>query len=654
MIIFVLLNIVSVLRVVLLTAFELLLSLIDLIRGVAGGQNILKELQFVPVRIATAVLLRELVTIGVKLDAARGLPIIHANFLGFDEQSHRRGPGSRFAHWSLKGIDNAISRIWRSASRSEHRDYDLWIHSDHGQEKTKSYPIEFGRTLHDAVNEVLLSYVVTRDSLLTPTSLDNETGKERLDDPDLQYAHLLGSTKLSGWLSRHFQESPTDTYVDFSIAAMGPLGFIYLQQVINNNTRLSVAHDLVDKAKVPMVVMPSVDGDDLSQARVVSAHGVFNLPADKIEIFGEDHPFLEDVCTDLIALCHHQYSGDFVLCGWAKGEPALSFRIENGAHAGPGPNETHAFALLPSDVVKGSLTQPYLNFSKLRAAAMEALGRQVITQSVVEKTELTGDQLEAEITKPHKRDFFRVMTYNVHSCTGMDGRISPRRIARINAMYDPDIVALQELEANSGSSSHIDQAVAIAGELNMNLEFHPVKQLEQGHFGNAILSKHPMRLLDASPLSANPKRNRPNIKPLDQARGVMEVEVDYRGKTFTMINTHLGLTAEERKQQVVDLLAAPRFTSEKKAMILCGDFNATRAHHTHRSISKVMKDVEVIFENKKRKKTFPAKFPALRIDHIFVANEVSVRDVMVPSNQLTKVASDHLPLIADIEFDLAE
>jgi endonuclease/exonuclease/phosphatase family metal-dependent hydrolase len=81
-----------------------------------------------------------------------------------------------------------------------------------------------------------------------------------------------------------------------------------------------------------------------------------------------------------------------------------------------------------------------------------------------------------------------------------------------------------------------------------------------------------------------------------------------------------------------------------------GDFNSTRRQHTHQAISKVMKDVEVQFEKKSFKKTFPAKFPALRLDHIFVANDVNVRDVIVPSNQLTKVASDHLPLIADIEL----
>ena len=67
------------------------------------------------------------------MDISRGLPIIHINFLGYDEQSHRRGPHSRFAHWTLKGIDDAIARLWRAANHAAWRHYEVWVYSDHGQ-----------------------------------------------------------------------------------------------------------------------------------------------------------------------------------------------------------------------------------------------------------------------------------------------------------------------------------------------------------------------------------------------------------------------------------------------------------------------------------------------------------------------------------------
>jgi hypothetical protein len=69
----------------------------------------------IPARVGINILLRELITIGSKLDIARGLHIVHLKLLGYDEQAHIRGPTSNFAHWSLKGIDDAIERISRAA-----------------------------------------------------------------------------------------------------------------------------------------------------------------------------------------------------------------------------------------------------------------------------------------------------------------------------------------------------------------------------------------------------------------------------------------------------------------------------------------------------------------------------------------------------------
>jgi endonuclease/exonuclease/phosphatase family metal-dependent hydrolase len=90
------------------------------------------------------------------------------------------------------------------------------------------------------------------------------------------------------------------------------------------------------------------------------------------------------------------------------------------------------------------------------------------------------------------------MTYNVHSCIGMDGKVAPRRIARVINRYMPDIIALQEVDVDRAASLHIDQARALAAELNMNLYYHPVRCFDGEQFGNAILSRHPMRLIDAS------------------------------------------------------------------------------------------------------------------------------------------------------------
>jgi hypothetical protein len=60
-------------------------------------------------------------------------------FFGYDEQAHRRGPGSAFAHWTLKGIDGVVRDIYRTAMRSRCRNYQIVIYADHGQERVKNY-----------------------------------------------------------------------------------------------------------------------------------------------------------------------------------------------------------------------------------------------------------------------------------------------------------------------------------------------------------------------------------------------------------------------------------------------------------------------------------------------------------------------------------
>src|SRR6185369_9345597 len=129
----------SLMRILTLLFVEFLVAVWDLFHGVFKGENLLMEARTLFSRVFVCIGLRELVTIGVKIDVTRGLPVVHANFLGYDEQAHRRGPSSAFAHWSLKGIDRAIKRIYRAARRSGRRDYQVWIYSDHGQEKTSLF-----------------------------------------------------------------------------------------------------------------------------------------------------------------------------------------------------------------------------------------------------------------------------------------------------------------------------------------------------------------------------------------------------------------------------------------------------------------------------------------------------------------------------------
>ncbi|RYD26085.1 MAG: oxidoreductase, partial [Verrucomicrobiaceae bacterium] len=144
----------KLLRMTGLALIEIFIAFVDAVRGLYEREGLFRELAFVPARVAVCVVLREAIRFRVLLDIERGVRVIQANFLGYDEQAHRRGPGSAFAHWSLKAIDSAVRDIYKAAHDSRFRDYELIVYSDHGQETSIPYPRAHGRELDEALAEV--------------------------------------------------------------------------------------------------------------------------------------------------------------------------------------------------------------------------------------------------------------------------------------------------------------------------------------------------------------------------------------------------------------------------------------------------------------------------------------------------------------------
>ena len=95
----------------------------------------------------------------------------------------------------------------------------------------------------------------------------------------------------------------------------------------------------------------------------------------------------------------------------------------------------------------------------------------------------------------------RIVTYNVRRCLGLDGTCSPARIAEVVASCRPDVVALQELDVRRARSGHVDQAEAIARELDAgDLFFHPAFRLVDEEYGDAVITMGQARLVRDGPL----------------------------------------------------------------------------------------------------------------------------------------------------------
>ena len=238
------------------------------------------------------------------------------------------------------------------------------------------------------------------------------------------------------------------------------------------------------------------------------------------------------------------------------------------------------------------------------------------------------------------------MTYNIHSCIGMEGKISPERIARVIAQYSPDVVALQELDVGRARTGRIDQANLIAQYLQMDYHFLPTVQVRKGLYGNAILTHFPMRQVRADKLPGLP--GKPRLEP----RGVVWVAIKAGGTEIQFINTHLGLKPSERKFQAEALLGAGWLSHPdcRGPIILCGDFNASPFSHVCRRLRTLLLDAQAELADHYPKKTLFGRFPFARIDHVFVNPGIEVIGIEVPKTELTRVASDHLPLIVEVRI----
>ncbi len=236
----------------------------------------------------------------------------------------------------------------------------------------------------------------------------------------------------------------------------------------------------------------------------------------------------------------------------------------------------------------------------------------------------------------------RVLTYNVHSCIGADARLSPERVAAAIAQLHPDVVALQELDHRRMRSGQSHQARIIAESLTMDFHFHPALRIAEEEFGDAILSRLPLRLVQTGAL--------PSVGSgwFLEKRGALWVEVEAHGRRWQILNTHLGLGRGERLRQAKALLG-PEWAGAallKPPLVLCGDFNSHTGGRVHALFSSALKDVQGA--QACRYRTFPTRFPLLCLDHIFVGTCVGIGEVKVPRTALTRMASDHLPLVADL------
>jgi endonuclease/exonuclease/phosphatase family metal-dependent hydrolase len=266
----------------------------------------------------------------------------------------------------------------------------------------------------------------------------------------------------------------------------------------------------------------------------------------------------------------------------------------------------------------------------------------------------------------------RVCTYNVHSCIGIDGQFDPKRVAGVLQEIGADIIGLQEVDTSlsyepvlpavpdherrhtkstsnadtvengttvqTGAlpdkplpSHQLDYLVKATGYTAVN---GLIREKKTGLFGNVLLTRYKVLAVRRVDLTIRGGRQR---------RGALDVDLDVNGETLRVFVAHLGLGLWERHFQINRLLKVLGQDRQSRILMM-GDFNLwvslfPKLRRLHRRLGHIPLVT-----------SYPSIFPLLSLDRIWLQPKKNLSSVYAHTSALSRVASDHLPLVGAIEF----
>ena len=240
----------------------------------------------------------------------------------------------------------------------------------------------------------------------------------------------------------------------------------------------------------------------------------------------------------------------------------------------------------------------------------------------------------------------RVLTYNIHRAIGVDRRFRPERIAGILHHHDADIVLLQEVDEGAPRSRELNLAkeLAAASGYPFFALGHNVS-LRKGRYGNATLSRYPIlreRNIDLS------------VAESWIRRGCQHTRIQLaEDRTLEVFNLHLGLSARERVKQIDLLARSHEFGTVPPGipMLVGGDFNDWRSLLWPVFTERLGFQAALDGQNGGRRflPTYPAFSPQGALDRIYFRGPLELASIRRCRLQVSLVASDHLPVIAEFE-----
>ncbi len=224
----------------------------------------------------------------------------------------------------------------------------------------------------------------------------------------------------------------------------------------------------------------------------------------------------------------------------------------------------------------------------------------------------------------------RLATYNIHKFVGTDGKRSEARILDVISGMNADILALQEFVLQD-QSANISMVEAFAAKSGYDVIAQPMLRANGMVQFNVLLSRIPAQTKSLVVLPRDGK----------EPRGVIDAEFKIEAHRFRVAATHLGLTPGARMRQL-ELILDLHADQDDMPFALLGDLNTIFPWEPAR------RRLRATFSGQKQPAAFPSRLPLLAVDSIYLSQEETSQSVRRFTDGAVRVASDHLPLVADV------
>jgi endonuclease/exonuclease/phosphatase family metal-dependent hydrolase len=229
-----------------------------------------------------------------------------------------------------------------------------------------------------------------------------------------------------------------------------------------------------------------------------------------------------------------------------------------------------------------------------------------------------------------------VASYNIHKCVGTDRKRNPGRIVDVIGEISPDIIALQEVDTRFGERKGLLPLERLEREHGLIPVPLSKQSAAHGWHGNIVLFRKGL-ISDVHEISL------PGLEP----RGALVTELDFgSGKGVRIIAAHFGLLRRSREQQARAIVDHVSRNREIPTLVL-GDLNEWR-----KGARSALNGFAPAFGPlPPSAPSFPSRLPFLTLDRIISNRPGLIGDVIAHETSLSRVASDHLPVMTMLSYD---